>query len=210
MKKMMTGMLLLAIALPGSAASLGTWGDTWDIREHDLIAVMKNNLQQHFAGQSPQALQQEMQKQAEAGAMRPPPVEGLITSQDTHTRLFDPTFTVTRDIADDKGAVFARKGQQVNPFDIIPVFNETLYFIDGDDERQLAWMKAQQTATAIRKIILVNGNVRDSAVALGEQMFFDQTGTLTRKFGIRQVPARVMQAPGQKLFSITEYGLPDR
>ncbi|KGT94762.1 hypothetical protein NG99_07180 [Erwinia typographi] len=209
MKTMLTA-LLLAAALPATAANLGTYGDTWGIAEHDLIGVMKNNLQQHFAGQSPEAVQQEMQKRAEEDALRPPPVEGLVTAKETHTRLFDPTFTVTKDLADQNGTVFARKGQQVNPFDIIPVFDETLYFIDGDDERQIAWMKAQQTTTAVRKVILVNGNVRDSAGALGEQMFFDQTGTLVRKFGIKQIPARVTQAPGKKLFSITEYGLPDR
>jgi len=209
MKKTLTA-LLFAATLPATAASLGTYGDTWGIAEHDLINVMKNNLQQHFAGQSPEAMQQEMQKRAEEEAMRPPPVEGLVTGKETHTRLFDPTFTVTKDLADQNGTVFARKGQHVNPFDIIPVFDETLYFIDGDDERQIAWMKTQQATTTVRKVILVNGNVRDSAGALGEQIFFDQTGTLIRKFGIKQVPARVTQAPGQKLFSITEYGLPDR
>lgn len=204
------GMLLAALSQQAGAASLGTWGDTWDIRENNLIAVLKNNLQQHFAGRSQADIEQELRKKVEEQALRPPPVTGITTGRDTRTRLFDPSFTVQRDIADHNGVVFAHKGQKVNPFDVIPVFDETLYFIDADDARQIAWMKQQRPQTTTHRVILVNGNVRDGALALGSRVYFDQTGSITQKFGITQVPAEVRQAPGQKLFQITEAGLPDR
>ncbi|MDP1051211.1 conjugal transfer protein TraW, partial [Klebsiella quasipneumoniae] len=78
-------------------------------------------------------------------------------------KLFDPAFEVTRDLADQNGTVFARKGQRISPFDVIPVFNETLYFIDGDDKEQLAWMQQQKPQTPIHKVILINGNIKDTA-----------------------------------------------
>ncbi|MCZ4060991.1 type-F conjugative transfer system protein TraW [Pantoea sp. LMR881] len=208
--RLAAGALFATLSLQAGAAELGTFGDTWDIREHDLITVLKKNLEQHFAGKTQEQIQQEMQKKAEDEAMRPPPVEGLTTGRETHRRLFDPSFTVQRDIADQNGVVFAHKGQKVNPFDVIPVFDETLYFIDADDDRQIAWMKQQVPHTTTSRVILVNGNVRDSAEALGSRVYFDQTGSITKKFGITQVPAEVKQAPGQKLFLITEFGLPDR
>lgn len=204
------GVLFAALSLQAGASDIGTFGDTWDIREHDLITVLKKNLEQHFAGKSQAQIEQEMQKKAEDQAMRPPPVEGITTGHETRSRLFDPSFTVQRDIADQNGVVFAHKGQKVNPFDVIPVFDETLYFIDADNDRQIAWMKQQVRHTTSSRIILVNGNVRDGAQALGSRVYFDQTGSITKKFGITQVPAEVKQAPGQKRFLITEFGLPDR
>lgn len=208
--RLAAGALLATLSLQAGAAELGTYGDTWDIRERNLIAVLKDNLKEHFAGQSQADIERDMQKRAEDEAMRPPPVAGLSTGRETHRRLFDPSFTVQRNIADQNGVVFAHKGQVVNPFDVIPVFDETLYFIDGDDDRQIAWIRQQVPATTTGRVILVNGNIRDSAQALGERVYFDQTGSITKKFGITQVPAEVKQAPGQKLFLITEFGLPDR
>lgn len=210
MKHILSGALLAALSLQASASDLGTYGDTWAIREHNLITVLQNNLASHFAGQSQADIEAKMQKKAEEEAMRPTPVEGLVTGPDTHTRLFDPSFTVNKDIADQNGLVFAHKGQKVNPFDIIPVFDDTLYFIDADDPRQIAWMKQKTTDTSQEHIILVNGNIKDGAAALGTRIYFDQGGTLVRKFGITQIPAEVHQAPGKKLFTITEFGLPDR
>lgn len=202
--------LFAVLSLQATASEIGTFGDTWDIREHDLISVLKKNLEQHFAGKTQAQIEQEMQKKAEDQAMRPPPVEGITTGRETHSRLFDPSFTVQRDIADQNGVVFAHRGDRVNPFDVIPLFDETLYFIDADDDRQIAWMKQQVPRTTSSRVILVNGNVRDGATALGSRVYFDQTGSITKKFGITQVPAQVKQAPGQKRFLITEFGLPDR
>lgn len=208
--RLVAGALLATLSLRAGGAELGTYGDTWDIRERNLITVLKENLKQHFEGRSQADIKRDMQQKAEDEAMRPPPVPGLTTGRETYSRLFDPSFTVQRDIADQNGVVFAHKGQKLNPFDVIPVFDETLYFIDADDDRQIAWMKQQVPGTTTSRIILVNGNVRDSAQALGNRVYFDQTGSMTKKFGITQVPAEVKQAPGQKLFLITEYGLPDR
>lgn len=38
--------------------------------------------------------------------------------------------------------MFARKGDVLNPLKTVP-FMQTLYFIDGDDPDQVAWMKRQ-------------------------------------------------------------------
>ncbi|WP_416414380.1 type-F conjugative transfer system protein TraW [Pantoea sp. App145] len=209
MKCLISVIVLAAFSSSVAAVDLGAWGETWDIREHNLITVMRNNLQLHFAGQSQAEMEQEIQRRTEAQALRPVPVEGLITASETRTRLYDPAFTVTQDLSDLSGTLFARRGERVNPFDIIPVFDETLYFIDGDDARQIAWIQRQKPQSTTNRIILVNGNVRDSAGILGERVYFDQNGILVRKFGIKQIPAEVKQLTGEKLFVIKEYGLVD-
>mgnify|MGYP004709818635 FL=1 len=163
------GALFAVLSLQASAADIGTFGDTWDIREHDLITVLKKNLEQHFAGKSQEQIEQEMRKKAEDEAMRPPPVDGITTSRETHSRLFDPSFTVQRDIADQNGVVSAHKGDKVNPIDVITVFDETVYSIDADDDRQIAWRKQQVPHRTSSRVILVNDNVRDGPTALGSR-----------------------------------------
>ena len=48
----------------------------------------------------------------------------------------------------------------VNPFDTVP-FARTLIFIDGDDEKQIEWIKSFKPETQMVKIILLNGNLRE-------------------------------------------------
>lgn len=113
--------------------------------------------------------------------------------------LMFPPCTVDKDIADGKGVVFAHKGDRINPLEHVP-FRETLYFIDGDDKRQIDWMKQQKPDTVISKIVLVNGNIKTSGESLNAQVYFDQNGTLSRKFQLDAVPARVtVAADGKRL-----------
>lgn len=210
MNTILSAILLVAWALPVSATDIGTYGDTWAIQEHDLIAVLRQRLQAHFSTQSPAAWARDRQHKAERAARRPPAVAGLVTGRDTHTRLFDPALILTRDIINPNGDVIAHQGQRVSPFDVLPAFDETLYFIDADDPRQTAWMQQQRPTTPAGIIILVKGSIRDSASAFGVRIYFDQNGSLTTRLGIQQVPARVTQAAGKPLLRITEFGLPDR
>ncbi|UBX30655.1 hypothetical protein [Arsenophonus apicola] len=91
----------------------------------------------------------------------------------------------------------------MSPFDITP-FNETLYFIDGDDEKQLTWVAAQKPTTAIKKIILVNGNIKTTSDALNQRIYFDQGGVLVNRFGIERLPSVVDEMPNHSLLRITE------
>ena len=103
----------------------------------------------------------------------------------------DPTVSVTADMADQNGRIFARKGQRINPLDTVSLAGP-LYFLDADDERQVAWFN-QQPAELNRKVILVGGNIRDATKALNTRIYFDQDGTLSRRFGLTYIPAVVCQ-----------------
>ncbi|MGR2462582.1 type-F conjugative transfer system protein TraW, partial [Salmonella enterica] len=84
-------------------------------------------------------------------SLRPAPVRGLKLATQNSTHFIDPTFVVGQDLADHEGRVFARKGDKVNPLDSVP-FLQTLFFIDADDDRQIAWMRNQRPATPIYKV----------------------------------------------------------
>lgn len=100
-----------------------------------------------------------------------------------------------------EGRVFARQGEVMNPLQYVP-FNQTLYFINGDDPAQVAWMKRQTPPTLESKIILVQGSIPEMQKALDSRVYFDQNGVLCQRLGIDQVPARVSAVPGNRFLKV--------
>ncbi|EFA9346457.1 type-F conjugative transfer system protein TraW [Escherichia coli] len=97
--------------------------------------------------------------------------------------------------------MFARQGEVMNPLQYVP-FNQTLYFINGDDPAQVAWMKRQTPPTLESKIILVQGSILEMQKALDSRVYFDQNGVLCQRLGIDQVPARVSAVPGDRFLKV--------
>ncbi|EAB2146183.1 TPA: type-F conjugative transfer system protein TraW [Salmonella enterica] len=166
-----------------AAADLGTWGDLWPVQEPDMLAVIMHRLE---------ALQQsgEMSRRMEAfkarvirNSLRPPAVTGIGRAEKYSSRLFDPSVRLAADIRDNEGRVFARQGEVMNPLQYVP-FNQTLYFINGDDPEQVTWMKRQTPPT------------------LDSRIYFDQNGVLCQRLGIDQVPARVTAATDGRFLKV--------
>jgi conjugal transfer pilus assembly protein TraW len=131
----------------------------------------------------------------------PQAVTGIKHTEIERTFKYDPTIELTRDLADHKGQIFARKGDRFNPLDVI-MLSKPLLFIDGDDETHIKWAISKIKDESIRghascKIILVKGSPLElqASVALGKNrdIYFDQHGILTTKLGIQHVPAIVFQ-----------------
>ena len=92
----------------------------------------------------------------------------------------------------------------MNPLKTVP-FVQTLYFINGDDADQIAWMKRQVPETLMSKIILVRGSVPDTSAALDSRIYFDQNGVLSQRFGLTTVPARITPAPSGERLNIETF-----
>ncbi len=91
--------------------------------------------------------------------------------------------------------MFARQGEVMNPRCSMFRFNQTLYFINGDDPAQVAWMRTPDAAHTGSKIILVQGSIPEMQKSLDSRVCFDQNGVLCQRLGIDQVPARVSAVP---------------
>lgn len=196
MNKMRVSTVLIGVLVvlnqQATAKDLGSWGDVWTVQEQSFLTLIQDRLQGLQDNGQLAELQQQFQDRVEAHTLRPAPVEGLVTDTQAHTSWYDPTFVVGQTLADAQGYVFARQGDTLNPLETLAL-NTTLYFIDGDDTCQIAWMKAQTPPTPTYKVILVNGNVKSAADALSERIYFDQQGVLTKKMGIHYIPAMVRQ-----------------
>lgn len=196
---------IILFSLPISAKNLGSIGNVWAIQEENLLSVINEQLNEQFGGKSEEEIKQEVQKRITENILRPP-ANHLNRAGKNSERLFDPSFTLDRDIADHKGQVFARKGQVFSPFDAVP-FNRTLIFIDADDIKQIEWLKTFKPEMELFKIILIKGNIRDAAEQLDSEVYFDQHGSLITRFGLKAVPSVIDEAKGQKMLRIREFAI---
>lgn len=186
------------------AADLGTWGDLWPVREQDMLQLITQRLQTlQTTGKWDQTMDEFKQRVIE-NSQRPVPVEGIKRAEKYEQRWFDPSIRLTEDLKDNEGRVFARKGEVVNPLKTVP-FVQTLYFINGDDADQVAWMKRQVPETLMSKIILVRGSVPETSAALDSRIYFDQNGALSQRFGLTTAPARITPAPSGERLNIETF-----
>lgn len=186
------------------AADLGTWGDLWPIQEQDMLSLITSRLDAlEKSGRWGQEMEA-FKARVITNSQRPAPVEGIVRADRYEQRWFDPSIRLSDDLKDQNGVLFARKGQVINPLKTVP-FMQTLYFIDGDDPDQLAWMKRQVPQTLISKIILVKGSVPETSAALDSRIYFDQHGVLSQRFGLTRVPARITPAPSGERLNIETF-----
>lgn len=186
----------LALALSATTArseDLGTHGETFAIAEHDILEVIARQLRRAEASGRMGQLQEEFQRRVRARVERPTAAPGVRTTTEPRSWLFDPSIIVPRDFADQRGRVFARQGERVNPLEKLPGFDRVLIFLDGDDARQVDWAIGQlrEHGEHRTRLILTKGAPLELMRRRQVQFYFDQEAKLVTHFGIRQVPARV-------------------
>ena len=197
-------LIALAVAgvgpLPATAKDLGVQGALFPINETDIMAFLAARLQAAKASGKADQLNRAFAARAKQSLMLPPAVEGLVTTRSPRTWLFDPTYVVPQDIADQNGRVFAHAGQVVNPLQAMPDFDRVYVFIDGDDPRQVAlgMAKLRKTGPTRTRVILVKGSPVELMRTEKTPLYFDQAGIMSTRFGLHQVPAVVVRE-GDKL-----------
>lgn len=175
-----------------SARDYGQQGAVFPVIETDLLSVIQDKLTAMQASGAIDRANKALAARTEARVKRPPPVKGMITATEPRSWIHDPTITVEQDLRDAKGRVIVTRGTRVNPLDTVPL-RQRLVFLDGDDPAQVAWAIARTTSLNA-KLILVKGSPFALMKAEQRRFYFDQSGTLTTKFGVRAVPAVIEQA----------------
>lgn len=194
--------LLVAIAVvcaAGLAAGyawpndLGKYGETFPIIEVDLLTLMSSKLHALQANGQLDRLNRTLMSRAQAKVEHPAPVAGVSTTEKPASFLYDPTYVVQQDIADEKGRVFAHRGDRINALERLPSFNRTLLFIDARDPRQVkrALDLHKRLGAESLVVILTAGAPMELMRQAGFRVGFDQAGLLTSKLGITHVPAVV-------------------
>ena len=188
------------------AADLGTLGPTYGIAEPHLLNFIEQRLRDKERSGELQRLMQEAQTRGIDSVRRPAPVPGLRATETARTFYVDPSFTLERNIVDAQGRLLFAAGTRKNPLEVVSLSRHLLFF-DARDPRQVKHARELSGRYAGRiKPILTGGSYLDLMKTWRVPVYYDQSGTLTRRFGIRQVPALVSQE-GLRL-RIDELGLP--
>lgn len=185
-------------ALGAQATNLGTIGPTYPVAEKNLLDVIMARLRAKEASGELKRHEQEARDRAAYAVNNPRPVDGLRRAQAARTFYFDPTFTLQSNVVDSAGAVLFPAGTRKNPLEVVSLSKHLLFF-DARDPRQVA--RARELIEHYQgkvKPILVGGSYLDLMKRWNKPVFYDQDGTLVRKFGIVAVPAIVSQE-GQRL-----------
>jgi conjugal transfer pilus assembly protein TraW len=189
-----------------SAKDFGTQGTTYVIEEENPIALIQQKLKIMADSGELEKRNQEIASITKASITRPKPVSGITKTTTPRVFYYDPTYRVERDLKDHKGQVFAVKDDLINTLDKVK-FSQTLIFFDGDDEEQCAWAQTKIKDSSV-KLVLIKGAPLELSQKWETHIYFDQNGYLTKKLGIRHVPAIVKEE--NKRIQIEEISLKEK
>ena len=186
-------LALLIGAAPARAVDAEVIGPTYEIAEPHLLRFIEQRLRQKEVSGELRRLQDEARTRGIDAVRHPEPVAGLTSTQTKRTFYFDPTYVLDRNVSDARGRLMFAAGTLANPLDIVSL-SRHLFFFDARDPRQVA-----QALSLIKhydgkvKPILTGGSYLDLMQAWRFPVYYDQHGLLTKRLGIRQVPALVSQ-----------------
>jgi len=184
-------LFLLAISV--HADDLGTIGPTYEITERDLIEVIKGKFRRMERTGELARMQEDYRRQVVDAIEQPKPVPGIHAAQTARTFYIDPTWTLDRNVVDEKGAILFPAGTRVNPFDFDRLAKALLFF-DARDKRQVAFAKRFMAESKLPvKPILIAGEPLKLMREWKREVFYDQGGALSKRFSIAQSPALVSQ-----------------
>lgn len=175
------------------ASDLGVVGPIYEIAERDLIEVMKERFRRLEQTGEMRKLEDRYKAKVVEAVERPRPIPGITPTQTARTYFVDPTWTLDRNVVDEKGQVLFPAGTRVNPLDYAPL-SQILLFFDQRERSQVAFAKKFLTDAKARvKPILVGGEPLKLMRQWKREVFYDQGGVLSRKFLLQQVPALITQ-----------------
>jgi conjugal transfer pilus assembly protein TraW len=175
------------------ANDLGIVGPVYEIAERDLIEVMKERFRRLEQTGEMRKLEDRYKAKVVEAVERPRPIPGITPTQTARTYFVDPTWTLDRNVVDEKGQVLFPAGTRVNPLDYAPL-TQTLMFFDQRERSQVTFAKRFLAEAKARvKPILVGGEPLKLMRQWKREVFYDQGGVLSRKFLLKQVPALITQ-----------------
>lgn len=195
MRRLFLASLICLSVLPTVplASDLGAIGPTYEIAERDLIEVMKERFRRLEQTGEMRKLEERYKAKVVEGVERPRPIPGITATQTARTFFVDPTWTLDRNVVDEKGQVLFPAGTRVNPLDYAPL-TQTLLFFDQREQSQVAFAKRFLSEAKRRvKPILVGGEPLKLMRQWKREVFYDQGGALSRKLLLKQVPALITQ-----------------
>lgn len=192
-KKLCIPILMVFYIGTSFAADLGSFGQVYGIAEEDFLNFIQSKLLKMQANGEWRKIEDQFKENVKRHADRPTPVSYVTTASEYKTWDYDPSITVPYDLHDAEGHIIAKAGTTINPLSYINI-HHALLFLDGDDPKQIQVAKRIDGVLKGRaKIVLVKGSITENEDRFHKPIYFDQDGSLIKKFNIQHVPALVWQ-----------------
>jgi len=201
--RLLLTLLFLMFASSSYGKDFGNHGASFQITEEGFIAMIKRRLQNIDINHH----QEKMREIAKKSVEEPKPLSRIRRSGKTISHSYDPSYTLDKDIILPCGKLLYKAGTTINPLDHMS-WNGRLIFIDARDNEQIEWVEKQLQDAKNGdkeehiKIVLTGGKPFELESRLNRKIYFDQSGELTSKFNIQNVPAIAEQ--NGKMLKITE------
>ena len=183
MKKSTLCFFLTSIMFSNSyGLDFGVQGIVYKIEEEDLLEYILAKTEKITLPN-----QEELRKKQIETFKKPQRIE-LSEASENKVYFFDPTLCVQEDIKDNEGNIVVKKGTVFNPLKTVSL-GQDLIFFDGTKKEHIEWAKKNSKA----KWILINGDPIELEKELNRPIYFDQSGAITKKLKIQNVPAKVSQ-----------------
>lgn len=183
-------LLCFAFSATSSAKDLGVFGAVYDIAEKDALQEIEERAKE--ANVNRMVNRGDLAKKV--GYYTPEDLKGikLQPARKERTFLVDMTYTLDRDIADEKGSVVYPKGYTFNPLDYI-TYPGTLVILDGNSPTQVAWFKGSEYSKNLKaKLLITDGSYSELSKALKRPVFF-VSQTIVDAFRIEALPSVIAQ-----------------
>ena len=201
---MMGLFMIMSATTATNASNLGHYGQVFPVIEEDVrVLIMKRLHSMEITGELTRH-QREVEQRVAEHVLRPTPLT-LTTTTKPEIFHVDPTVTVSHDVWTPDGVLVAKAGMRINPFAHVNL-SKTLFFFNGDDKKQVAWVSLHYKEYTYVKFILTGGDIRDAANTFG-RIYFDMGGALTTQLQVRHVPSVVYQEG--LLWTVKEIGVND-
>lgn len=189
-----TGWVLAATAL--SAAEHHNIGQTFPISEPDVLDEIK----QRAAARDWQSLLRRHDPTTFSGfhSASLPPAEADASF------LFDPTYTLPRNVTDAKGQVIYPAGTTINVYERRTFPGRTIVVLPT--VAHFRWLRDVAKPTHQDKVLISGGSVLDARRAFQDVRLYALDKRVIERFGLRAVPT-IVQQEGIQL-RVTEYLVP--
>ena len=170
------------------AKDFGVLGTIYPVIEDSLLDHLSYQLSK-ISSEVLAFKQLEIQEKIKKSVLTPPAVQGLRRATTYQILILDPSIRLDKDILDHQGHVIAKKNSTYNPLASLQLKASLLIF-DGTDLEQIKWAEKQGSHV---KWVLTSGQPFKLMKKYNRIVYFDQEGTICKRFNITNTPALIRQ-----------------
>ena len=183
-------LICVTFSVTCMAKDLGVFGAVYDIAEKDSLKEIEEKARKvdinRIINRGEMARKVKNYTPGDLKDVKLPP------ARKDRTFLVDMTYTLDRDIADEKGNVIYPRGYTFNPLDYV-TYPGAIVILDGKSRMQIAWFKGSEYSKDLKtKVLITDGSYEELSNMLKRPVFY-ASRAIIGVFQIKAVPSVIRQ-----------------